>query len=192
MNKMHRLHLHCSRTRPYGAGEKRLSRARRSRAERSRWWPPCRDAALAVAPREAKILRLRRGCGGRKLLIIFRSVDPSSGKWRVLTNAFSCTGREGGWAAALPGTPSCCPLSAPFIHSAPLPMAQGLLHSPTPVGALPPPPTALLKPDPLVGTEAAPFKDQVLSFKGVHCVFGADSEHLKSGWPMTPSRKHNY
>lgn len=121
MNKMHRLHLHCSRARPYGAGKKRLSRARRSRGERSWWWPPCRDPPLAVAPREAKIFRLRRGCGGRKLLIIFRSMDPSSGKWRVLTNAFSCTGREGGWAAALPGIPSPCPLPAPLI----LPLCQG-------------------------------------------------------------------
>lgn len=61
------------------------------------WWQPLHgDPPLAVAALEAKIFRLRRGCGGRKLLVIFRSVGPAAGKWRVLTNARSCARREAG------------------------------------------------------------------------------------------------
>lgn len=82
--------------RPYGVGEKGPSEASRSRGERSRWQPLHGDPPLAVAALEAKIFRLRRGCGGRKLLVIFRSVGPAAGKWRVLTNARSCARREAG------------------------------------------------------------------------------------------------
>lgn len=49
-----------------------------------------------MASREEKTLRLRSGCGGRKLLVIFRGAAPEAGKCTVLTNACSC-GERCGW-----------------------------------------------------------------------------------------------
>lgn len=61
---------------PYGDGERGLSRASRSRGDR-RWQGQPR---LEVASLEAKTLRLRSGCGGRKLSVILRGTGPEAGK----------------------------------------------------------------------------------------------------------------
>lgn len=71
-----------------------------------------------MAALEAKTFRLWRGCGGRKLLVIFRSVELVAGKWRVLTNAHSCAGEEagvGGRFTSRPEPPPAC--EPPFVLS---------------------------------------------------------------------------
>lgn len=158
--------------RPYSAGDKGASRASRSRGERSWWWPPHGDPLLAVAALEAKTFRPWRGCGGRKLLVIFRSVEPAGGKWRVLTNARSCT--EGQAEVASPCTPGPQPLVI-LLLSCPEANGTGPMAQPCFNGVLLPPLTALPSPDPKgkcqtwrVVHEPGSYMDRVVSFKGAN------------------------